>query len=117
MPQSRCALVFLHALRALVRRFCAVCCISIPSGWLPPSFVKLVEHVCDVIVQLRSFIGSGEFADFDGTITFDKFARLNSLVAHNMDSSSQAYVFKVTCSICCEHHSNPDCLSCGIGGS
>jgi len=81
-------LLFLHALKGLLRQTLAVCMITLPHHLFEPTFLKKIYHICDSVVTFEAFNDSmkevGEaFRDHVGLFHIRKIPfRLNSLSGH-----------------------------------
>jgi elongator complex protein 4 len=97
---ERGLLQFLLALKALLRQTLSVCLITIPTVALKPQVINRVLHVCDVVFEMRSFVGSRidvsdyEFKEYSGLFELKKLPRMNSLVL-NYSPDSLQFAFKL----------------------
>ncbi|KAK2184116.1 hypothetical protein NP493_281g01038 [Ridgeia piscesae] len=88
---------FLFALRATLRSSYATAIITMPTHlFQDTAFTKRVEHVCDTVVRLDSFVGSDKeknpaFKEYHGLFQVMKLPRLNALTCHELDTYDLAF--------------------------
>jgi len=78
-------LLFLHALRGLMRQSLACCMITMPTYIATPEFQAKVRHLVDAVFSFNAFTDSDEpvneaFSEFNGLFITKKLPRVNSLV-------------------------------------
>ncbi|DAZ93981.1 TPA: hypothetical protein N0F65_005492 [Lagenidium giganteum] len=82
---------FLRQLRAIVSGTPVVCTISGPFYMLPSTVCNEMRHLCDYVMELKSFTGENdmlpaELSEFHGLFHFRKLARVHSLACHSTDA-------------------------------
>jgi len=95
---DRDMLLFLHALRGLMRSSLAVCMITIPAYLFNSTQLKKIEHLVDCVVQFQSFSGNASkvpesFKEYDGLFNVIKLPLLNSMISHTPETLK--YIFRV----------------------
>ncbi|KAI0235018.1 Elongator complex protein 4, partial [Lamellibrachia satsuma] len=88
---------FLYALRATLRCSYATAVITMATHlFQDAAFIKRMEHMCDTVVRLDSFIGSDKeknpaFKEYHGLFHVVKLPRLNALTCHELDTYDLAF--------------------------
>ncbi|KAK7098950.1 elongator complex protein 4-like [Littorina saxatilis] len=90
-------LQFLLALRATLRTAFSVCLLTVPSHLFQDAgTVKRVERLCDTVLRLESFAGSGKaknpaFRDYTGLLHLIKLPCLNEFVSRMPETLDLAF--------------------------
>lgn len=76
--------MFVHRLRAQLRRTVATAVVTAPTSVMSESAAARLRHAADVVVHLSSFAGAGidvppAFSMYDGVCTVRKLPRMNTL--------------------------------------
>lgn len=91
LNHMRALISFLRRLAALAASQPVVCMLSGPLFCLPAELVTELRHICDYVVETKSFMGEKallppELSEFDGMLELCKLARVHSLACHSVDA-------------------------------
>lgn len=91
LAHMRALVGFLRRLAAIAASQPVVCMLSGPLFCLPGELVNELRHICDYVVETKSFMGEKallppELSEFDGMLELCKLARVHSLACHSVDA-------------------------------